>query len=90
MGPGIQSYPPVTSLAFLERDYCRLDVLATGGPDGTITMRTWNADDTPEGEKARWQFRTLRELKVKGPDGERQARGQASVVTALKFVGYAE
>ncbi|EMD36591.1 hypothetical protein CERSUDRAFT_115625 [Gelatoporia subvermispora B] len=79
--------PPMASLAFLERDYCRVDVLATGSPDGTITLRTWDADDTPGGEKAQWKFRTLRELRVKGLDGERQARGQTSAVTALRFVG---
>ena len=58
-------YPPVTSIAFLERDYAHTDLLATGAPDGTITLRTWNANATPEGEKARWEFVTLKTLKVK-------------------------
>ncbi|OCH84794.1 beach-domain-containing protein [Obba rivulosa] len=87
VGSVTHAFPPVTSLAFLERDYCRKDVLATGGPDGVITLRTWDADDTFEGEKAQWKFRTLRELKVKGLDGERQIRGQTSAVMALRFVG---
>ncbi|KZT02850.1 beach-domain-containing protein [Laetiporus sulphureus 93-53] len=81
------SYPAVTSMAFLEREYSRIGLLATGGPDGTITLRTWNADSTPEGEKARWEFATLKTLKVKDPDGDIQPRGFTSCVTALKFVG---
>ncbi|TFY62229.1 hypothetical protein EVJ58_g3994 [Rhodofomes roseus] len=81
------SYPAITSLAFLEREYSRVGVLATGAPDGTIALRTWNADKTPEGESARWEFVTLKALIVKGPDGQVQPKGYTSCVTALKFVG---
>jgi len=76
-------FPPITSLAFHEREYSRLGVLATGGPDGTITLRTWTTDGTPIGEKAQWEFVTITTLKVRTPE---QA-GTAPVVTALKFVG---
>ncbi|KAL4252230.1 hypothetical protein ABKN59_005526 [Abortiporus biennis] len=80
-------YPPITSLAFLERDYCKRGVLATGSPDGTISLRTWNTDNTPPGEKARWEFVTLKTLLVKSANGERKPKGQAPCVTALKFIG---
>lgn len=73
------------SLAFLDREYSYLGVLATGGSDGTITLRTWNADNTPPGEKARWEFRTLRDLLVKRSGA---GRGRDVPITALKFVGY--
>lgn len=82
------SYPAITSVAFLERDYARVGVLATGTPDGTIALRTWNADKTPENEKAQWEFVTLKTLKVKGPDGQVQPKGYNPCVTVLKFVGY--
>ncbi|KIK63270.1 hypothetical protein GYMLUDRAFT_196894 [Collybiopsis luxurians FD-317 M1] len=77
--------PTITALAFHEREYSHLGVLATGGSDGTITLRSWNADGTPEGEKARWEFVTLRSMKVRAPVG----RGitPSPVVTALKFLG---
>ncbi|KAF9067929.1 beach-domain-containing protein [Rhodocollybia butyracea] len=77
--------PTITSLAFHEREYSHLGVLATGSSDGTITLMTWNADNTPEGEKARWEFVTLRSMKVRPPVG----RGTMPhpVVTALKFLG---
>lgn len=78
-------YPPVTSIAFLERDYSSTDLIATGAPDGTITLRTWNANSTPEGEKAQWKFVTLKTLKVKS---ESRFRSSIPCVTALRFVGY--
>ncbi|KAI8986856.1 beach-domain-containing protein [Trametes punicea] len=77
-------YPPITSIAFLERDYSHTDLLATGGPDGMITLRTWNTESTPQGEKARWEFVTLKTLKVKT---EGRFRSAIPCVTALKFVG---
>ncbi|KAH9919489.1 beach-domain-containing protein [Epithele typhae] len=77
-------WPPVTSIAFLERDYSQKDIIATGAPDGTITLRTWNTDNTPEGEKARWEFKTVKTLKVKN---ESRLRSAIPCVTALKFVG---
>jgi len=70
--------PTITSLAFHEREYSRLGVLATGSPDGKITLRTWNTDSTPEGEAAQWEFVTLRVLKAEKP----------STITVLRFVGY--
>ncbi|GBE84628.1 hypothetical protein SCP_0606070 [Sparassis crispa] len=85
--PVSQSYPPITSIAFLEREYSRVGVLATGTPDGSITLWTWNTDQTPDGQKAIWNFVTLRMMKVKDADGGRQSRGYTSCVTALKFVG---
>lgn len=81
-------YPPVTSLAFHEREVSTMPVLATGSPDGTITLRTWNTDNTPEGEKAVWEFATLKKMKVKVSEGGRQTRGSFPCITALRFVGY--
>ena len=72
--------PTITSLAFHEREYSRLGVLATGSPDGKITLRTWNADNTPREETARWEFGTMRVLKAEKP----------GAITALRFVGYVE
>ena len=85
-GPMSPLYPPITSLAFHEREYAKHSVLATGSPDGTISLRTWNADDTPEGEKAKWAIVTLKKMKVKNAEGS--ARGVAPCVTALRFVGF--
>jgi hypothetical protein len=70
--------PTITSLAFHEREYSRLGVLAAGSPDGKITLRTWNVDNTPKDERARWEFVTLRVLKAEKP----------SAITALRFHGY--
>ena len=79
-------YPPITALAFHEREYCKVGVLATGSPDGTISLRTWNTDETPEGEKAKWNFVTLKKMKIK--NAERiSVRGSTPCVTALRFVG---
>ncbi|PCH37188.1 beach-domain-containing protein [Wolfiporia cocos MD-104 SS10] len=82
-----RQYACITALAFLEREYARVGVLATGAPDGTITLSTWNADATPASERARWEFAVLRTLHVKDTDGGVQPRECASRVTALKFVG---
>jgi hypothetical protein len=82
----------ITSLAFLEREYAQVDILATGGSDGTIALRTWNTDATPPEAKAVWQFTTLRTLNIR-EDGDwlrspaASPMPMASVVTALKFVG---
>jgi hypothetical protein len=57
--------PSITCLAFHEREFSHLGLLAAGGQDGTITLRTWTTDGTPEGEKARWEFITVRTLKVR-------------------------
>lgn len=69
-------------MAFLEREYVRFGILATGAPDGTITLRTWNTDDTPEDEKARWSFVTLRTLTARPANED-----QMPCITVLKFVG---
>ncbi|KAH8110236.1 BEACH domain-containing protein [Phellopilus nigrolimitatus] len=72
----------ITSLAFHEREYSRIGILATGTSSGTIHLRTWTAADTPPGEKAQWKFFTLRTLRCReGFDG------RTSKVTALQFVG---
>lgn len=86
---------PVTSLAFHEREYSRLGVLATGGSDGTITLRTWTTDGTPKGEKAQWEFVTMRVLKAREFDRTKgnglsavgSAMGRMPKVTAVKFIG---
>ncbi|KAJ3924325.1 MAG: hypothetical protein NXY57DRAFT_872098, partial [Lentinula lateritia] len=51
--------PTITVLAFHEQEYSHLGVLATAGSDSTITLRTWSTYNTPEGEKAHWEFVTL-------------------------------
>ncbi|KAJ7075426.1 beach-domain-containing protein [Mycena belliarum] len=76
------SIPPlITSMAFHERDYSPLGVIATGGSDGSITLRTWTADGTPEGEAAVWEFLTMRTMKV------RAVGDRPPAVSALKFLG---
>ena len=40
-------------------------------------------DDTPDGEKARWQFQTLRTLKCRQTED-----GFDPIITSLRFVGY--
>ncbi|PPQ94175.1 hypothetical protein CVT25_003811 [Psilocybe cyanescens] len=74
--------PTITSMTFHEREYSHLGVLATGGPDGSITLRTWTADGTPEGEKAQWEFLTIRTMKVR-----MVGHNRPPAVTALKFLG---
>ena len=74
---------PITSMAFHERDYSHLGVLATGASDGSITLRTWTADGTPEGEKAQWEFLTIRTMKIRAEKGAQRPPS----VTALKLLG---
>ncbi|KAJ7201121.1 beach-domain-containing protein [Mycena pura] len=76
--------PLVTSLAFHEREYSHLGVIVTGGSDGTITLRTWTTDGTPEGEKAVWEFLTIRTMKVRTVG---QGADRPPAVSALKFYG---
>lgn len=78
--------PTITAMAFHEREYSHLGVLATGGPDGAITLRTWTADGTPEGEKAQWEFVTIRTMKARMV-GRTVTRPPS--ITALKFIGSA-
>jgi len=62
-----------------------MGVLATGGSDGSITLRTWGTDGTPAGEKAQWEFLTMRRLQVRWVG---EAMGSpAPCVTSLKFIG---
>jgi WD40 repeat protein len=77
---------PIYSIAFHERDYSHLGIIATGASDGTITLRTWNAENTPEGEKAKWAFVTVRLMKVRTHCGDIPGRGPC--ITALKFIGF--
>ncbi|KAG6916308.1 hypothetical protein DXG01_007465 [Tephrocybe rancida] len=76
--------PTITAMAFHEREYSHLGVLATGGPDGSITLRTWTADGTPEDERAQWEFVTIRIMKAR-----MVGRGvtRPPSVTSLKFLG---
>ncbi|KAF8652783.1 hypothetical protein AX16_004175 [Volvariella volvacea WC 439] len=76
--------PTITSMAFHEREYSHLGVLATGGPDGSITLRTWTADGTPEGAKAQWEFLTIRTMKVRGTG---RGVNRPPSVTSLRFLG---
>ncbi|KAF8550747.1 hypothetical protein OG21DRAFT_1419181, partial [Imleria badia] len=48
--------PCVTSIAFHERDYSHLGILAIGNADGSVAFYTWNAEGTPEDARAQWGF----------------------------------
>ncbi|KAJ8072576.1 beige protein-like 1 [Marasmius tenuissimus] len=74
--------PTITSLAFHEREYSKLGILAMGGRDGSITLRTWTADGTPVNEKAQWEFLTVRAMKVRTPPG-RGIGSRLPAITAL-------
>ncbi|KAG1855169.1 hypothetical protein DFJ58DRAFT_716258 [Suillus subalutaceus] len=74
---------PITSLAFHEREYSHLDILATGHDDGSITLWTWNADGTPAGMQAQWEFVEVRRMN----SGEGVSDIALGSVTALKFIG---
>jgi hypothetical protein len=76
--------PTITALAFHEREYSRHGVLATGGPDSSITLRTWTTDGTPENEKARWEFKTIRTMKAR-ITGRGVTRPPS--ITSLRFLG---
>ncbi|KAL0063706.1 Beige protein-like 1 [Marasmius tenuissimus] len=78
--------PTITSLAFHEREYSKLGILAMGGRDGSITLRTWTADGTPVNEKAQWEFLTVRAMKVRTPPG-RGIGSRLPAITALRFIG---
>lgn len=83
----VASYAPyissITTMAFHEREYSRLGILATGSSDGSIVLRTWSADGTPEGEKAQWEFLTIRTMKARASGDSIRSPG----VTCLKFLG---
>ncbi|KAG7440786.1 beach-domain-containing protein [Guyanagaster necrorhizus] len=78
------SLASITSMAFHEREYSYLGILATGGSDGSIVLRTWTADGTPENERAQWEFVTIRTMKVRAVD---KGVVRPPAVTALKFLG---
>ncbi|KAL1744917.1 beach-domain-containing protein [Schizophyllum fasciatum] len=80
----LRSYSPMTSLAFHEREYSHLGILASGHVDGSIALRTWTADGTHEGESAHWEFLDVRSMKVRAADTK---DGRPPAVTALKFLG---
>ncbi|KAG8984948.1 hypothetical protein FRB94_005904 [Tulasnella sp. JGI-2019a] len=67
------------SLTFHEREWSPVPILASGATDGTITIRTWNADSTEPGEKAKWEFITLHTLRC------REENGVMSSVESLRF-----
>ncbi|KAG1898251.1 uncharacterized protein F5891DRAFT_1238965 [Suillus fuscotomentosus] len=77
---------PITSLAFHEREYSHLDILATGHDDGSITLWTWNADGTPAGMQAQWEFVEVRRMNsgqgVTSPS-ERLCAGYTSGLTYM-------
>jgi hypothetical protein len=77
---------PITSLAFHEREYSHLGILATGHSDGSITIWTWNADGTPAGMQAQWEFVEVRRME----SGKGASDVTLGSVTALKFIGYAD
>lgn len=72
--------PYVTSLAFHERDYSHLGILATGHADGSVALYTWNAEDTPKGVRARWSFIKVRDL-------EAENNASVSDISSLDFIG---
>lgn len=72
----------ITSLAFHEREYSRIGLLATGTSTGAIVFRTWTVADTPPGEKAQWRLLTLRTVRSREGFGRYTLR-----ITALQFVG---
>jgi len=77
----IRPFETIMSLSFLEREWTPVPVLASGAV-GAVKLWTWNAEDTPEGEKARWKIVPLRTMECRRLDD-----GTVPVVTALEFVG---
>lgn len=71
----------VRCLAFHEREWTPIPVLATGGSDGSITLRTWNAKSTPQGAKAVWEFVTLHTYRC------REDIAVVPSIESLKFSG---
>ncbi|KAI9573033.1 hypothetical protein HD554DRAFT_2058344 [Boletus coccyginus] len=71
--------PCVTSIAFHERDYSPLGILAIGHTDGTVMLYTWNAEDTPKGARAQWGFLKVRDLEAE--------KGSSVSITSLDFIG---
>lgn len=71
--------PCVTSIAFHERDFSHLGILATGRTDGSVTLYTWNAEDTPKDAQAQWSFLKVRDLEAE--------KNTSASITSLNFIG---
>ncbi|KAF8552795.1 hypothetical protein OG21DRAFT_1465137 [Imleria badia] len=71
--------PCVTSIAFHERDYSHLGILAIGHADGSVVLYTWNAEDTSEDARAQWGFLKVRDLEAEKND--------SASITSLDFIG---
>lgn len=69
----------MTSIAFHERDYSHLGILAVGHADGTVALYTWNAEDTPKGARAQWGFLKVRDLETE--------KNISASITCLNFIG---
>lgn len=69
----------MTSIAFHERDYSHLGILATGHADGSVSLYTWSAEDTPKGARARWSFVKVRELEAEN--------STSASISSLDFIG---
>ena len=80
----LAAHERITTLAFHERETSHIGILATGSAEGSITLRTWNANDTPPGEKAKWRLCTVRDLRLRR---EPEFPSWRPTVTALMFVG---
>jgi len=65
-------------MAFHEREYAQVGVLATGGADGSIMLRTWGVRGVGKG----WEWSVLREVKVRTGEG-----GMRRGVSAVRFIG---
>lgn len=77
----LSGHETIRSLAFHEREYTPIPILAAGCSDGSIVLRTWNTHSTPPGAKARWELSTLRVLKC------RKEGHDYPSVESLKFNG---
>ena len=71
--------PCVTSVAFHERDYSHLGILAVGHAGGSVALYTWNAEDTPKGARAQWGFLKVRDLEAE--------KNSSASITSLNFIG---
>ncbi|KAF8315416.1 beach-domain-containing protein [Clavulina sp. PMI_390] len=84
---------PIFSMSMHERETSLVPVLACGGANGVITLRTWNANDPSsvsasggpiQKKTSNWRIKTLRQLKLR----KEVADGRWTPgVTALEFVG---
>jgi hypothetical protein len=83
---------PIFSMALHERETSLIPILACGSTNGTVTLRTWNADESmattggggKEEKNARWKVTGVRVLKLRK---ETRDEGWVPGVSALRFVG---